>query len=164
LPSLSSGTQPQETGTAEGAPVSLAPVETTIIVPGTPTEVYAQVARGALNCWFGRDGPLKATHIFTAEAASPTQGGAAAIVVHERDVDLHDQRGVRAFRISFTGDPSAVRVGITNLKMTGALGQLMVGDAETWAKGGEGCQVRTLSSAAPARQPARVTGVSPHQP
>jgi hypothetical protein len=126
-------------------------------VEGTPTGVYALVARGALRCWFGADGPLKATHIFTAEAASPTQGGAAEIVLRERDPSLPDQRGGRAFRIAFSAIASGVRVGITNLKMADAIGGLMVQDADSWAHGGDGCQARTLGpvaeTVAPRRRP-----------
>ena len=118
-------------GLAEGAPF-----ETTTIAAGTPTEVYAQVAGGALRCWFGADGPLKASHVFHAEAAPPAQGGAAEIVLHERDASLRDQRGPRAFRVAFTGDPGGVRVAITTIKVAAPLGELMVRDVVVWASGG----------------------------
>jgi hypothetical protein len=134
-----------------------------LMAQGTPTEVYALVAHGALRCWFGADGPLKATHIFHADAASPTEGGAAEIVLHVRDGTFSDQRGARAFRVSMRSDGGSVRVGITNLKMPEAMGQAMRNDVETWARGGEGCQARALGATAPkpatpARPPARVTG------
>jgi hypothetical protein len=135
-----------ETGAAPHASSTTAAVETTIIAPGTPTEAYTLVAHGALRCWFAPDGPLKKTHVFHAEADSPTQGGAAAIVVHERDVTLGDQRGARAFRIAFVSDPSGVRVTVVNLKLPDALAQVMARDAETWARGGEGCGARAASS------------------
>ena len=101
---------------------------------GTPTEVYALVAGGALRCWFGADGPLKATHVFHAEAAPPAEGGAAEIVLHERDPSLRDQRGPRAFRVSFAGDPGGVRVGITTIKIAAPLSELMVRDVAVWAR------------------------------
>jgi hypothetical protein len=132
-----------------------AAVETTIIAPGTPTEAYTLVAHGALRCWFAPDGPLKKTHVFHADADSPTQGGAAAIVLHERDATLGDQRGARAFRIAFLSDPSGVRVTVVNLKLPDALAQVMVRDAQTWARGGEGCGARaaTRSEATSPTQP-----------
>lgn len=130
-----------------------APIESALIVSGTPTEVYALVARGALGCWFGADGPLKATHVFQAEAAPPVKGGAAEIVIHERDVTLRDQRGVRACRIAFAGDTLGVRVVTSTLRIEPQLAQLMEKDVEVWARGGSGCQVRTLFPA-----PAAVPG------
>ncbi len=141
----------------------MAHLETTVIAQGTATEVYALVARGALRCWFGADGPLKATHIFNADAASPAQGGAAEIVVHERDAALRDPRGNRAFRVSFTGEVTGVRVGITPIKVPDALAQPMVRDVETWARGGEGCQARAANppqAAAPTPQATPAKGKS----
>jgi hypothetical protein len=134
---------------------STAAVETTIIVPGTATEAYTLVAHGALRCWLAPDGPLKGTHIFRAAADSPTQGGAAEIVLHERDITLGDQRGPRAFRIAFVSDASGVRVTIVNLKMPDGIAPFMVRDAETWARGGEGCLARaaTRSEASSLAQP-----------
>jgi hypothetical protein len=149
LPQLPTGSAPVETGAVATGPAEGAPVETTTIAPGTPTEVYALVAGGALRCWFGADGPLKATHVFHAEAAPPTQGGAAEIVLHERDPSLRDQRGPRAFRVSFTGDPGGVRIGITTIKVAAPLGELMVRDVVVWASGGAGCQARALSPPPP---------------
>jgi hypothetical protein len=149
LPQLPAGPAPLETGAVASGPADGAPYETTAIAAGTPTEVYALVAGGALRCWFGAGGPLKATHVFHAEAAPPAQGGAAEIVLHERDPSLRDQRGPRAFKISFTGNPGGVRVGITTIKVAAPLGELMVRDVVAWASGGAGCQARALSPAPP---------------
>ena len=80
-----------------GAPAEATPYETTTIAAGTPTEVYALVAGGALRCWLGADGPLKATHVFHAEAAPPAEGGAAEIVLHERDPCLPGPAGPSRF-------------------------------------------------------------------
>jgi len=118
------------------------PAETSFMVSGTPAGVYAQVARNALNCWFGSDGPLKATHIFHAAAAPPATGGAAEIVIRERDAALRDQRGTRAYRVSFETAPAGVRVGAAALKLEPAVAQAMAKDVEVWAKGGSGCQLR----------------------
>jgi hypothetical protein len=146
LPQLPAGSSPVETGAVAG-PAEAAPYETTTIAQGTPTEVYALVAGGALRCWFGGDGPLKATHVFHAEAAPPAEGGAAEIVLHERDPSFRDQRGPRAFRVSFAGNAGGVRVGITSIKIAAPLSELMVRDVAVWAGGGAGCQARALRPA-----------------
>jgi hypothetical protein len=112
------------------------------MVPGSPTDAYAQVARGVLRCWFGADGPLKATHVFHAEAEPPAQGGAAEIVVHERDEEQRDKRGPRAFRVHFSTEQAAVRVAVTAPKMEKQLAEVMTRDVEAWAKGGSDCGLR----------------------
>ena len=103
--------QPAPAADGAGQPADPTPIETAFIVPGTPTASYAIVARGALNCWLGAAGPLHATHVFAAEAAPPNQGGAAEIVLHERDPTFRDQRGPRALRVSFEQAQGGVRVG-----------------------------------------------------
>jgi hypothetical protein len=150
LPQLPAGSAPVETGTVAAGPAEATPYETTTIVGGTPTEVYALVASGALRCWMARDGPLKATHVFHAEAAPPAEGGAAEIVLHERDPAFRDQRGPRAYRVSFAGDPGGVRVGVTAIKIAAPLSELMARDVAVWAGGGTGCQVRALAPPPPA--------------
>ena len=144
LPQLPASPDALETGAvASGLPEGT-PVETAVVVPGTPTEIYTLVAGGALRCWFGADGPLKATHVFHAEAAPPADGGVAQIVLHERDASLRDQRGPRAFLVAFTRDPGGARVGITTIKVAAPLSELMVRDVAVWASGGAGCQARAL--------------------
>jgi hypothetical protein len=106
--------------------------------------VFTQVAHAALGCWFGASGPLRATHVYRAEAEPPAKGGAAVIVVHERDVSLRDQRGPRAYHISFNSEAAGVRVIATALKFDQPKAQAMARDVETWAKGGMGCQLRAL--------------------
>jgi hypothetical protein len=128
--------------------------ETAFMVQGTPTAIYALVARGALNCWLGAAGPLHATHVFAAEAAPPNQGGAAEIVLHERDPTFRDQRGPRALRLRFEHAQGGVRVGFVNLRLGAALAEAMSQDAATWAKGGSGCRVREL------REPPMLTGLT----
>lgn len=131
----------QTASTAQpSSPGATAPLDTAIIVLGTPTDVYAQVARGALGCWFGADGVLKGTHVFHADAAPPSRGGAAEITVHERDTTLRDSRGPRALRISIEAVPGGVRVVTTTIKIFSPLAELMTRDADTWARGGVGCQ------------------------
>src|SRR5258705_5229386 len=105
----SSSPLPSLAGAAAQPPAAEAPprpgppnaFEPAVMVPGSPTGIYALVARGALNCWLGAAGPLRASHVFAAEAAPPSQGGAAEIVLHERDPSFRDQRGPRALRVSF---------------------------------------------------------------
>jgi len=126
--------------------------ETAFMAQGTPTAVYALVARGVLNCWLGTAGPLRATHVFAAEAAPPNQGGGAEIVLHERDQSFRDQRGPRALRLRFERAQGGVRVGFVNLRLRVALAEAMAQDAATWAKGGSGCRVQEL------REPALLTG------
>jgi hypothetical protein len=102
------------------------------------------VARGALGCWFAADGPLKASHVYRAEAAPPGKGGAAEITIYQRDASLRDQRGSKAYQVAFTGEVAGVRVATTAMKFELAHAQAMARDIETWAKGGSGCQLRVV--------------------
>ena len=135
---------------AEVAANSQAPLETAVIVPGTPTGVYALVARGALGCWFGADGPLKPSHVFEAEAEPPAKGGAAEIVLYERDETLRDKRGARALRVAIASSSTSVRVGTTVIRMDPQTAQHMTKDVEVWARGGSGCQLRAHMQPPPA--------------
>jgi hypothetical protein len=152
LPTLSAASPPIETGSSTPA-IGVTPIESSTSVQGTPSEVYALVARGALNCWFGADGPLSKSHIFHANAAPPAQGGAADIALHERDPTASDPRGVRAFRITFDAAAGGVRVSAASLKIPAPMSELMTRDVEVWAKGGAGCQARSV-------QPPGATGRS----
>jgi len=147
VPMIPVGSSPNETSSA-ARPAALAsgtePVGTTIMAKGTPTEVYELVASGALGCWFGAGGPLKGSHVFHAEAKPPAEGGAAEIVLHERDATFSDQRGPRAFRVALTNAPAGAQVNVANLKMAPALGEAMTKDVATWAAGAKGCEVRRL--------------------
>ena len=134
-----------ETDKSGNIVVRSGPYETAASVSGTPTEVYARVARGILSCWFGAGGPLKSGHVFRAEAEPPAKGGAAEIVIHERDTSLRDQRGAQAYRIAFASEIAGVRLGMTALRFEAPRAQAMAKDVETWAKGGAGCQLRTLA-------------------
>jgi hypothetical protein len=138
------------------AGASQVPLETTVIVPGTPTEVYSLVARGALGCWFGADGPLKPTHVFEAEAQPPANGGAAEIVLYERDESLRDKRGPRALRVDIVSSPPSVRVGITSIRMDPQMAQHMTKDVEVWARGGSGCELRKDLPPPPVKEAAKI--------
>jgi hypothetical protein len=136
--------------TAEVTGGAQVPVETAVIVPGTPTAVYALVARGALQCWFGADGPLKPTHVFEAEAEPPAKGGGAEITLYERDEALRDKRGARALRVAIASSSDSVRVGTTVIRLDPQTAQHMVKDVEIWARGGSGCELRAHMQPSPA--------------
>lgn len=146
---------PDESKSAAEAKSPMAPgtVEASFIVPGTPTGVYALVARQALACWFGSDGPLKATYIYNATAEPPAKGGSAEIVIRERDATLRDQRGTRAYVVSFEAAASGVRVVTSPLKVEPPVAQAMAKDVEAWSKGGAGCQLRVVMPPPPPPPP-----------
>ena len=145
LPPAASGLQPAALKEPVSQPTSQAgsaPVELASIVQGSPTDAYAKVARGALRCWFGADGPLKPTHVFHAEAKSPADGGSAEMVLHEKDDAQRDRRGSRAFRVTFLPEGFGAKVVATILKMDRHLADVMARDVDDWAKGGDDCGLR----------------------
>ncbi len=145
IPAVGAG--PTETGAIAAAPAAELPAgphETSLFVAGTPTGVFAQVARGALGCWFAADGPLKATHVYRAEAQPPARGGDAEISIHERDATVRDLRGPRVYKISFTAESTGVRVATIAMKHELKVAEAMARDVAVWAKGGEGCQLRKV--------------------
>lgn len=142
LAPLSTGQSPVEPGSLATPPVAH---ETSLVVPGTPTEVYTQLARGIMACWLGASGPLKQSHIYHADAQpAAVGGGEAEIVLQERDTTLRDQRGVRAFRVQVTPDPGGSRVVAAALKMETQRANAMTKDIAVWAKGGSGCELGAL--------------------
>ena len=108
-------------------------------IEGAPTDVYARIARGAMACWFGSKGPLKANHIYHAEAQPASLGGSAEIVVHERDRSSENPRGLRAFRIVITPDGDDSFLVVENYKLARPLADSMEKDVRRWAAGGIGC-------------------------
>jgi hypothetical protein len=140
---------------------SRVPLETAVIVNGSPTGVYALIARGALNCWFGADGPLKPTHVFEAEAQPAASGGAAEIVLYERDETLRDKRGSRSLRVQIASLETRVRVGTSVIKIAPPLAQAMSKDVETWARGGSGCEVRAALPPPPPQAVGKEKAVGP---
>jgi len=146
-PTLSAAPSPVETGALPQPPPSdHTAYERSIIVPGTPTDIYALVARGALGCWFAASGPLKSTHVFRADAAPPSQGGQAEIVVHERDASMRDQRGARAFQVKLQSEAGRVRVDMIVLRLAPRLAEPMLLDVEAWSRGDASCQARTFGA------------------
>lgn len=108
-------------------------------VVGPPTEIYARIARGAMACWFGPEGPLKAGYIFHGEAAPPSRGGKALIIIHERDPNSDNPKGLRAYRIHIVPSGDTSEVSVENLKLPEPLAQTMESDAHRWAEGAVGC-------------------------
>ena len=123
LPSLS-----ELTGTVSEAPVV-----------GAPTEVYARVARGAMACWFGTSGPLKAAYIYHAEAEPAAQGGKAEIIIHERDRTIDTQKGAKAFRVAITKEGEVTSLAVENMKLPEPLAKSMEADVRRWGAGSIGC-------------------------
>jgi hypothetical protein len=107
----------------------------------SPIEVYSRIARGALGCWFGPSGPLKATHVFNADVAPPSDNAGAEIVIHERDPGAPSPRSLRSFRIAITPLSSGgTLVASENLKLPAKQAADMEEDIRRWARGGTGCR------------------------
>ncbi len=123
LPSLS-----EITGTVSEAPVV-----------GAPTEVYARVARGAMACWFGTAGPLRANYVYHAEAEPAAQGGKAEIIIHERDRTSDNPKGLTAFRVGIVKDGETTSLAVENIKLPEPLAKSMEGDVRRWGAGSIGC-------------------------
>ena len=121
-----------------------------------PTTVYAAIAQKALTCWMGPKGPLKTTHIFHADAASPTSGGKAEIALHERDMTQPHPWGGRTFRVELTpeGGGTDTRVAMTNIKMPKDLADAMRADVGAWASGSESCKAQIVRPPPPDPAPA----------
>jgi hypothetical protein len=132
---------------------------------GTPTEAYTRIARGAQTCWFGANGPLKGPYIYHGEAAPPSKGGQAEIVVRTRDKESADPRSLKAFAVDIIPSPEGTRVDVENLKIEAALGERLKADVFRWSANEEGCGEAPVTagwSAAPALTPA--TTKSPATP
>jgi len=123
LPSL-----PELTGSVTEAPVV-----------GSPTEVYERIARGALTCWFGATGPLKAGYVYHAAADPPGKGGNAEIGVHERNRLSDNPKGMRAYRITIAAEKDSTTLTFENIKMLEPMAQSLEADARRWATGEIGC-------------------------
>ncbi|MFM9940414.1 MAG: hypothetical protein ACKVP7_13065 [Hyphomicrobiaceae bacterium] len=109
--------------------------------PEPPVEIYSRIAKGALNCWFGPQGSLKRTHVFHADVSPPSAGGAAEIVIHERDMAAASPRSLRFYRISITPAGEGSTVQIENLRFPEAVAKDLVADVVRWAGGGTECSV-----------------------
>lgn len=125
---------PKLTSSLGADPLPLGPNE------DPPVDVYARVARGALKCWFGPEGSLKATHVFHGKADPSSAGGAAEIGVQTREAGS-DHGVLRAFAVLIKplGEGSAIEV--QNVRFSEADAVLMKADVVRWVAGEEGCSV-----------------------
>jgi hypothetical protein len=149
LPSL-----PELTGSVSEAPIV-----------GSPTEVYERIARGALTCWFGTSGPLKADYVYHAEADPPGKGGNAEIIIHERDRTSTNPKGPRAYRVAITPEKESTTLLFENLKLPEARAMALEADARRWGAGAFGCaptQTEGWSENAPAPPPLPQEGKKKH--
>lgn len=109
-------------------------------VVGSATEVYERIGRGAMACWFGAHGFLKATHIYEASAEPEHKGGKAEILIRERDTAAESPRGIKAFRISITPSGSEeTSVVAENLKLPEPTAAKMKKSVAAWSIGDQGC-------------------------
>jgi hypothetical protein len=113
----------------------------TALSTDAPVDVYARIARGALKCWFGVAGSLKATHTFHARVEPPTSGGAAEIIVHTRDASQQAQGALKAFRITITPAATGSVIETESLRFPVQQGAAMTADVSRWIGGEEGCSV-----------------------
>lgn len=120
---------------------ALSIASSTSVHPEGPIEIYSRVARGALPCWFGAQGSLKKTHIFHADVAPESKGGATEIVIHEKDPAADSPRSLRAYKISIAASGSGSQMTGENLKMPADVAAGMRSDLLRWAKGETGCSV-----------------------
>lgn len=114
--------------------------------PGTPTEIYTRIARGALNCWFGADGPLKGDYIYHAEADPPSKGGKSEIAIRTRDPTAQDPRSLKAFRIGIVPGPERTDIDVENFKIPEPLAARLKDDVKRWAADQEGCGTSPLTT------------------
>jgi hypothetical protein len=136
------------------------PAADTILADKPPTDVYASIAQKALVCWMGPKGPLKGTHVFHADAASPTTGGKAEIAIHERDLTQKHPWGARTFRVELTdeGGGTNTRVAIQNIKLPRDLADALRVDINDWSRGKDGCQAQIARPPPPEPVPTTTPG------
>ncbi len=129
------------------APAPTAPIGTvTRIEPvGTPTEIYARIARGAVQCWFGPAGPLKSAYIYHAEADAPSRGGRAEITLHVREPSQPNPRGAKAYRVKIEPQGEVSVVEAENLKLPEPMALALNSEVGRWSKGEQGCTGATTA-------------------
>lgn len=127
---------PPETSTS---PSLLALLPQSDGVTGTATEVYTRIARGVLTCWFGAAGPLKATHIYHAEAEPASKGGKSEIEIFQKDPTAQDPRSLRAYRIVILPSGSSAKVETENINVAEPLASRLNTDVLRWSSSEGGC-------------------------
>ena len=136
-PEKASGATNTDTATATAALQGLlTPAD---VVVGTPTEVYTRIARGVLTCWFGANGPLKASYIYHADAEPASKGGGSEIKILTRDTAADDPRALRAYRIAIAPSQSNTRVEMENLRLPEPLAARLKLDVDRWSRDEAGC-------------------------
>ncbi len=133
---------PKLTAPAPTAPVGLI---TRIESVGTPTEIYARIARGAVQCWFGASGPLKKAYIYHAEADAPSRGGRAEITLHVREPSQPNPRGAKAYRVKIEPQGNVSVVEAENLKLPEPMALTLNAEVSRWSKGEQGCTGATTA-------------------
>ncbi len=142
----------------ESTALGLPKLDPSPVIDSPPTEVYARIAGGALGCWFGANGALKPSHIFHAEAASPASGGAAEIIIHERDPSQPNPRGARALIVSVAGQTgSASVVALNSTRFADDRAAAMRTDVLAWANGASSCEMRRFEPPLPELPPEPAT-------
>lgn len=111
-------------------------------VTGPPSEIYRRIAGGAARCWFAPRSPLKATHIFHADADSPSKGGAVEAAVMVRDLAAPKPWGPRAFRVLLSADGDYTGIDVQNISMATDVAALMRADVFHWAQNGAQCKLK----------------------
>lgn len=119
-----------------------------IPVGGTPADAYAILAHGALKCWFGAQGSLKATHAFHARVDPPSKGGTAEIVVAVRDPLQPAYGALRAYQVAITPSSSGSLVEARNVRFPHTQAADMTADVRRWLGGQQDCGVAVTSSTA----------------
>jgi hypothetical protein len=125
-------------------------------------EVYSRVAQGAMACWFGQNGFLKATHVFYADVAPASSGQQAEIIIHERDTTQPRPWGRRAFRVTIATVDGETAVEAENIAMKDDVAGRMRADVFQWTQGKTGCSPES-SPASAVSLPAR-SWRKPEQP
>lgn len=120
---------------------TIAVASSTSVHPESPIELYSRIARGSLACWFGAQGSLKKSHVFHADVAPESKGGASEIAIHERDEAAPSPRSLRAYKITISASGSGSQMTSENLKMPEHVARDMRVDLIRWAKGETGCSV-----------------------
>jgi hypothetical protein len=111
-------------------------------VSGPPSEIYRRIAGGSARCWFAPRSPLKATHIFHADADSPSKGGAVEVAVLVKDLAAPKPWGPRAFRALLSADGDYTAIEVQNISMTAEVAAQMRADVFHWAQDGQKCQLK----------------------
>jgi hypothetical protein len=143
-------TSPTRNALTTGSLPDLATLGNTPTLTGTVTDVYSRIAAKALTCWFSTDGPLKATHVFSAETPPPSSGGPAEITIFEKDATAGNPRGSRAYRMSMTRESdTATRLTLQAGKLPADLAQAMEKDVLAWGLSKDSCEARIVRPAPP---------------